>query len=56
MHHSGVKPHQPRDQRCFGGPNGFLMFISTEDGGGGVQLGTGWGGHFRRGGGLSAED
>lgn len=26
-----ARPIQPRDQRCFGGPNGILMFISTAD-------------------------
>lgn len=31
MHDHSARPCQPRDQRCFGGPNGILMFISTED-------------------------
>lgn len=37
VHNHSVRPRQPWDQRCFGGPNGILMFISTVDvrGGGG---------------------
>lgn len=36
---TGQRPGQPRDRRCFGGPNGILMFISAADmAGGGVVV------------------
>lgn len=43
MHDHSARPRQPWDQRCFGGPNGILMFISTADVGGGGWEGR-WGG------------
>lgn len=54
MHDHSARPCQPRDQRCFGGPNGILMFISTED----VREveGERERGRFGGGGGESAED
>lgn len=31
VHGRSARPRQPWDQRCFWGPNGILMFISTAD-------------------------